>query len=50
MIRIDTGLCPGEFVLSVDSEQDCMLFFLLDYEDVEFKIYGTACIENGGTS
>ena len=38
MIRIDTGLCPGEFVLSVDSEQDCMLFFLLDYEDVEFKI------------
>ena len=38
MLRADAGVCPGESALSGDLEQDCLLFFLLDYDDVDFKI------------
>ena len=38
MLRVDAGMCPGESVLAGDPEEDCLLFFLLDYEDVDFNI------------
>ena len=38
MIRVDAGMCPEQFVVAGDPEEDCLLFFLLDYEDVDFNI------------
>ena len=38
MLRVDAGVMPGQFVLSDESEQDCLLLFLLDYDDVDFQI------------
>ena len=38
MLRVDAGTRPEEQILACCSEEDTMLVFLLDYDDVEFKI------------
>ena len=38
MFRADVGKYPEKHILARDAEDDTMLFFLLDYEDVPFKI------------
>ena len=38
MLRADAGTTPTQGVLACHAEEDCLLFFLLDYADVDFKI------------
>ena len=38
MLRVDAGTRPEEQILACRPEDDTMLVFLLDYDDVEFKI------------
>ena len=38
MFRADAGKYPEKHILARDAEDDTMLFFLLDYDDVPFKI------------
>ena len=38
MFRADAGKYPEKHILARDVEDDTMLFFLLDYDDVPFKI------------